>query len=81
MENVFALTPAANGYAITPGDDALPNPTRGIMVGSNGNVSVRFIGGDEVVLLRNLTAGVVYPLQLSHVFASHTTATNIVGLY
>lgn len=72
--------PAAAAETITPSDtEELAYTTRALFVGQDGDVSVTFKSGDTV-LLRNLQGGVVYPLRLTAVLASGTTATDLVGL-
>ncbi|MFD2739610.1 hypothetical protein ACFSUD_08525 [Sulfitobacter aestuarii] len=72
--------PICGGFAITP-DDAIDvaSVTRAIILGTGGDVALRLRDGDELTLL-NLAPGVIYPLRVSRVLASGTTATGITGL-
>lgn len=73
-------TPAEHADPITPSDaQDLPRATRALYVGQEGNVAVRFVSGDSVVLA-NLQAGVIYPLRLRRILATGTTAAGLVGL-
>lgn len=51
-----------------------------LYVGGAGNLSVRTVGGDTIVL-NGVTAGQFIPVQVLGVNASNTTATNIVALW
>ena len=73
-------SPIEGGFDITP-DDAndLPSVTRALMVTSEGNVAVSLRNGDTITL-PGLTPGVIYPLRITRVLASGTTATGLKGL-
>lgn len=72
--------PVISGENIVPSNGTdLPYATRGIYVGTGGDMSVILVGGDQVVL-RNLQAGVIYPLRAKRVRNSGTTASDLVGL-
>lgn len=72
--------PAVAAEAITPSDTAeLGFVTRAIYVGQGGDLSVTMKSGDEIVL-RNVQAGMFYPLRATFVRATGTTATDIIGL-
>lgn len=73
-------SPARDAAEITPSDtDALPAPVRGIYVGATGSLRVRMVSG-AVVDFTGLLGGIVYPLRVSQVMASGTTAAGLVGL-
>ena len=72
--------PASAAETITPSDTLeLEFTTRALFVGQDGDVVVTMKSGDNVTL-RNLQGGVVYPLRVTHVLATGTTATDLVGL-
>lgn len=72
--------PATKGAAVTPSDTvALAQTTRALFVGETGDLAVRLMSGDEVTLL-NAAAGLIYPLRVTHVLATGTTAGGLVGL-
>ncbi len=74
-------SPADHAYAVTPSDSAsLAQTCRAIYVGSAGNLSAVMAGG-ETVSLSSLQAGMIYPLRLSQIRATGTTASGIVALY
>jgi hypothetical protein len=70
--------PAQYGFSITPGASPLEHATRGINVAVSGTVTVTFAGSGDTATLY-LAAGVIHPLNVTHVTAA--TATGIVGLY
>lgn len=72
--------PASHGATLVPSDSTmLTRSTRAIFVGTAGDLAVRLVSGDEVVLT-NAIAGMVYPLRVTHVLATGTTASGLVGL-
>lgn len=75
------VSPAAGVVAITPSDtvNVFGGNIRGFMVGVAGDVAVIMVDGSTLTLT-GLTAGTIYPLQVSRFLATGTTATGIVGL-
>jgi hypothetical protein len=76
--------PADLGIAITPDDNTdLVTNTRGLFVGTTGNVSVIFAAdaAGTAVLLKNVPSGTLLPICVRRVRSALTTATDIVGLY
>ena len=73
-------SPAPNAFAITPGAGLLVHETRGIYVGTGGDVEVITAGGHTVVFA-NAVAGSVIPVMAIKVLAGNTTADDLVGLY
>jgi len=72
--------PAAHGFAITPSNtDALPQTTRALYVGADGDVRIALVSGAEVTLA-GILAGTLLPLRANKVLATGTTAGQIVGL-
>ncbi len=73
-------TPATASEVVTP-DDAtnLAYATRGLYVGQGGDIRVTMLSGD-VVTLRNIQPGIIYPIRVVQVLATGTTATDVVGL-
>ena len=68
------------GFGIVPDDVVdLPNATRALVLASGGDVSVILRNGDAITL-PDLTAGVVYPVRVSRVLFTWTTATGLKGL-
>jgi len=67
--------------SITPNDvEDLTNHTTAIFVGVDGDLKVTLIGGQTVVL-KNLAAGMWHPICAARVFATGTTATDILGAW
>ncbi len=72
--------PASTAEAITPHDtNPLGFVTRALYVGQAGDVALELKSGG-VVTLRNMQAGVIYPLRVVQVLATGTTAADLVGL-
>lgn len=75
------IVPARNAASITPDNDTdLSNTTRGVYVGTSGDLKVDMANGDTVTFV-DLAAGVVHPLQVKRIYATGTDADNIVGVY
>lgn len=73
-------SPAEAGTALAPSDSAaLAKATRAIYVGGGGNLRVTLVNGDTITLA-GVLPGMIYPLRISHVRATGTTATGLVGL-
>lgn len=73
--------PATHCDAITPSDtQPLANTSRILYVGSSGDISVMLASGDTATLTA-AQSGVMYPLRVTRVYATGTTATNLLGLY
>ncbi len=74
-------SPAAWAFDIGADDNAdLPTVTRGLYVGTAGDVTVLFRNDDTPVTLRGLVAGMIYPIRIKRVYATGLTAGNLVGL-
>lgn len=75
----FPMYPGG-AVTITPSNTVnLANPSV-VYVGSTGNVRVLTAQGDDVTFV-NVPAGAVMPVQVIRVYATNTTATNLVGIY
>ena len=75
----FPMYPGG-AVTITPSNTVnLANPSV-VYVGSTGNVRVLTAQGDDVTFV-NVPAGAVIPVQVIRVYATNTTATNLVGIY
>lgn len=72
---------AYDASSVTPGAAALTDgPTRALWVGGAGNIEVTMLGGTTITFV-GVTAGTMLDVQVSHVLAGATTATNILALY
>ena len=70
-------SPPSRAMSVTPSDTTdLPFVSRAIFVGTPGDVRVRTLDGDEVTYT-NLTGTKI--LRAARVFATGTTATNIIA--
>ncbi len=71
-------TPLTSGYAVIPSDtEDLPAVSRGVYLGTAGDISVVMKDGSSLVW-KNLAAGIVYPFRVSRILATGTTAADIV---
>ena len=79
LEGLLAeLRPYRTGFDVTPSDSAdLATPTRGISVGTAGNVKMTLAGSGTVT--RYMEAHIIYPLAVARVWATGTTAASIAG--
>ena len=73
--------------AVTPSDTArIPDVAGGVnngcvlFVGGAGNLKVETVGGDEVTFV-GINTGAFLPVQVVKVFATGTSATNILALW
>lgn len=71
---------ARRSVAITPSDSISFEGTRGIYVGSSGDVRMTMTDG-TIVTRKNLTGGMTHPLGVTRIWATGTTATDILGDY
>ena len=74
--------PAIAAAAVTPADDAdLDYTTRGLYVGTTGDVTVRMKGSDTAVTFASVPAGAILPLRVDRVMDTDTTASYIVAIW
>jgi hypothetical protein len=73
--------------SVTPSDTAnIPSVSGGtnngcvLYVGSAGNLRVQTVGGDDVTF-NNINTGAFIPVQIVRVYATGTTASNILALW
>lgn len=72
--------PASSAFAITPNDSTdLATSTRAIYVGTAGDLKATFINDTNPVTLKNVAVG-EHPYRLKRVYATLTTAADLVGL-
>lgn len=77
-----ATVSAHRASAITPDDvTELAGPTRGVYVGGAGDLTVDMADGGPAVTFVGVLAGSLLPIQVTKVYATGTTATNMVALY
>jgi hypothetical protein len=74
--------PGRSAEAISPDDDnELAFITRGLYVGTSGDVAVVLAAATDPVTFGALAAGVVHPLRVRKVLETGTSASGIVGVY
>ena len=78
---------AGRAASVTPSDTAnIPSVSGGtnngcvLYIGGAGNVKVETVGGDEVTFL-GINTGTFLPVQVVKVFATGTSATNVLALW
>lgn len=77
-DNTFS--PARRAFAVAPHDsNALPALPKALFVGSSGTLALRAVDSASDVTLE-VIAGQIIPVRASHVRASGTSASGIVGL-
>lgn len=74
-----ATVSAHGAVAVTPSDVTILETTRALYVGGTGNINVTMADG-QTVLFTAVPVG-IFPVQVSQVLSTSTTATNIVALY
>ena len=74
-----ATVSAHGAVAVTTSDATVIPVTRGLYVGTTGNLNVRMADG-MTTLFSNVPVG-VFPIQVDMVMSTSTTASNIVALY
>lgn len=73
-------SPPFGGFPVTPNDVTdLPTVTRALNAGGSGTVHVTMQDGSDVTIF--IAAGGLLPLRVTRIWATGTTATDIVGLY
>lgn len=74
------LAVARGVFAITPNDTALlAKSARALYVGVGGDIKVRSHDASEATFV-NVPQGTVLPVECVRVYATGTTATNLIGL-
>ena len=73
--------PYCDAAAVVPNDAAdLATLSRALYVGTTGDITVTMAGGEANVLIKAAPVGIL-PLRVSRVWATGTTATNLVALW
>lgn len=80
--SVALLKQPTRSASVTPSDstDITATATKGLWVGTAGDLSVKFAGDSSATLLKNVPSGTYVPGAFARVMAA-TTASNIVSLY
>jgi hypothetical protein len=76
---VLLDSPISNAFDILPSDDVdIQAATRALYIGTPGDIRVRLLGGADVTFVQ---ASGMLPVRVTRVFATETTADDIVGMY
>ena len=74
-------SPAGGGFTVVPhATKPLPRVTRGLYVGTAGDVVGTLAEGGVALTFVGVPAGTILPIRLSHISTS-STAGSMVGLY
>ena len=73
--------PAGNALAVTPADSDMTEISRAVYVGSNGNLTVKMAGSENIVTFTSVPAGSLLPIRVIQIRSTATTSINIVALY
>lgn len=69
-----------NAVVVTPNDNTdLAVVTRAIYVGTTGDVTVDMFGTGSNLTFKNVPAGTWFAIQVTRIYATDTTATDIVA--
>jgi hypothetical protein len=81
-KNVAGLdSPAENSADLTPDDGTdLTTATRALWVGVTGSVKVTLVGGTTVTFA-SVPGGTILPVRVARLWATGTSATNLLGLW
>jgi hypothetical protein len=77
---VKTFSSAQSASTVSPSDTNVLPQTRGLYIGGSGNLAVVMADGSSVTFT-GVTAGVIFPVSVTKVMATGTTATNIVAVY
>lgn len=81
LKAVTASVPAVSAAAVTPDNDTdLATPTRALYIGVSGDVKVDMVGTGEGITFKAVPVGVL-PVQVTRVYATGTTATDLLALW
>lgn len=81
LQNYDAGISSAAALDVSVTDVTLNRITRGIYIGTSGNLVVQFAGDAASATLSGLAAGVWHPMQVQKIFNSGTTAAGILAGY
>lgn len=76
-----ATVSAHSALAVTPNDSTVIPVTRALYIGAGGTIVVTMAEDGNNVTFINLPEGTIFPIQVSKVLSTGTTATSIVALY
>lgn len=76
-----ATVSAHSAEAVTPSDSTVLKPTRGLYIGTAGDVKVDMAERGTAVIFAGVQAGTLLPIQVTKVYSADTSATGILALY
>lgn len=79
FRGVDSIVSAHGAVVVTPSDSTVINTTRGLYVGTSGDIAVRMADGMSLTF-PSVPVG-VFPIQVDQVKLTGTTASNIIALY
>lgn len=79
MANITASEPAYDAASITPSDTTRIGGVRGLYIGGAGDVKITTEGGSDITFA-GVVAGSILPIRATRVYATGTTADNIIAL-
>jgi hypothetical protein len=74
-----ATVAAHSAAAVTPSDSTVLPATRGLYIGTTGNVAVKMAEDENTLTFSNVPVGIL-PIQVIQVLSTGTTASNIIAL-
>lgn len=75
-----STSPAHGAVAVTPSDATTIPVTRGLYVGTAGNIAVRMADGQDTIQFTNVPVGII-AIQVDKIYATGTGASGIIALY
>ena len=73
--------PIESAFVVTPDDNTdLIRDTRGVYVGSSGDLRVDLVG-EVTTVFSGLAAGIIHPIRVRKVYSTGTDAASILGVY
>lgn len=75
-----ATVSAHGAVALTKSDVTIFDTTRAIYVGGTGDVAVIMADGQTPIVFSAVAVG-IFPIQITQLLSTSTTATNVIALY
>jgi len=75
-----ATVSAHSAAVVTPSDSVDIPVTRALYVGVGGNIQVTMADDENTIVFVVVVDGSILPIQVSRVWVTNTTATNIIAL-
>lgn len=77
---IESVIPPTRGKTVTPSDETIIDITRGLYIGTGGDLVVEFADSADVITLKNVANGTLMPGQFRRVLGA-TSASDIIALY